>query len=432
MIKKILTARIVSYFLLPLLITLLVRIIFRAIDARIDGNGIIENNLMVNTIYFTDILACGIILYGLLCKVFQFTMPQFVFNVLFILALLYGIEYYNYKNDPFYQLPFDSDYYLAYRSIYAHTMPLQSDPKNPQITWGHQVRKNRFGFREKEFAIPKPDSVYRIMALGDSFTWGSGLAENQRYTNLLDSMLKQHISNIEVLNFGLTGLSTVKERDILLKYKDIVLPNLIIVGFCINDPQPKGQDYVYEKEQFINKYGTLINQVKNHLIFVRLQYLAIMFERYLFLILEKKGIVPDWTVGLNRTYHPESEEWKNFVIALHDIKRIADSLRCPPPVFAAFNSAGSLPDNAVIAHNPTAALQLKWLQQARTTADSLGFIILDFSAAFQRAIENGRLHHHNLKVSPLDEHPSAEMNKIYAEELFKIILPIVSKPYIKQ
>lgn len=34
---------------------------------------------------------------------------------------------------------------------------------NTRYTWGNEIIKNSFGFREKEFNIPKPNNTYRIM-----------------------------------------------------------------------------------------------------------------------------------------------------------------------------------------------------------------------------------------------------------------------------
>ncbi len=56
-------------------------------------------------------------------------------------------------------------------------------------TWGHRIDNNSFGFREKEFDIPKSEGLFRIMILGDSLTWGAGLAYDQRYSAILDTLL---------------------------------------------------------------------------------------------------------------------------------------------------------------------------------------------------------------------------------------------------
>lgn len=68
-----------------------------------------------------------------------------------------------------------------------------------------------------------------------------GLAPEDRYTDLVQIRLNKEFpgKTFEVLNFALTGGPTAAERDILHDYKDLVNPDLVVVGFFYNDPQPK-------------------------------------------------------------------------------------------------------------------------------------------------------------------------------------------------
>ena len=38
-------------------------------------------------------------------------------------------------------------------------------------------------------------------------------------------------------------------------------PDLIIVGFCLNDPQPKDQNYSVEREKFDKGLGQSLNMI---------------------------------------------------------------------------------------------------------------------------------------------------------------------------
>src|SRR5436190_20010067 len=46
------------------------------------------------------------------------------------------------------------------------------------------VRSNSLGLRDREMP-PKTPGKYRIAVIGDSITWGQGIEENERFTNLL-------------------------------------------------------------------------------------------------------------------------------------------------------------------------------------------------------------------------------------------------------
>jgi GDSL-like Lipase/Acylhydrolase family len=59
---------------------------------------------------------------------------------------------------------------------------------------------NNFGYRD--VTIPPKSSRYRIVVIGDSITWGVGLSEPERYTNVMQQRLGDAY---EVFNFGIPG-----------------------------------------------------------------------------------------------------------------------------------------------------------------------------------------------------------------------------------
>ena len=77
------------------------------------------------------------------------------------------------------------------------------------------IRTNSHGMRDQE-PIPMEDSsVFRIVVLGDSFTFGFGVENDETYPNVLEDLLNQsHASEgqrLHVLNFGVGGDSTRDE-----------------------------------------------------------------------------------------------------------------------------------------------------------------------------------------------------------------------------
>src|SRR5262245_61550618 len=68
---------------------------------------------------------------------------------------------------------------------------------SPVDNRGEQVFSNHLGLRDSEWGEKnKP----RVLFLGDSFTWGWGVSNGERYTDNLQSRLP----NIQVLNAGIT------------------------------------------------------------------------------------------------------------------------------------------------------------------------------------------------------------------------------------
>jgi hypothetical protein len=93
-------------------------------------------------------------------------------------------------------------------------------------------RLNSLGFREHEFDSGKAPGVYRIAVVGDSFTYGNGLATERRFSNVIQRELPD---TVQVLNFGVPGDNT-PEHAALLEHLILSLePNFVLVQWFVND-----------------------------------------------------------------------------------------------------------------------------------------------------------------------------------------------------
>jgi hypothetical protein len=90
------------------------------------------------------------------------------------------------------------------------------------------ARKNRLGYRERDFGSK---TGYRIVVTGDSFTWGAGIRETDRFSNLIDNALGE---DYEVLNFGYPGRD-LPEHVKALEHILGVSPDFILGQLFIND-----------------------------------------------------------------------------------------------------------------------------------------------------------------------------------------------------
>jgi len=274
----------------------------------------------------------------------------------------------------------------------------------PKVTWGHEVHTNALGFRDQEFESPKPPETYRVMVLGDSFTWGQGLAVKDRYSNLLQELLQQKMpeKRVEVLNFGICGNPTTIERDICSQHIATIDPDRIVIGFCINDPKP-GPNTVTTKEDY--DWALRKIDVVSHLGFPRI---ALMIRQTAENAFQNAGYAPQWVQSLDRTYDEQSSEWRDFVKALQDIKALADSQDLPQPIFAPLlHGDGDFQrPNSVLSHF------LKWCDQAATAAEEEGFVVVPGIEAEFRSQGYQRR-----RVNPWDGHPNAACNKVYAEAI---------------
>ncbi len=97
------------------------------------------------------------------------------------------------------------------------------------------------GFRSPVPSSPKPEHTFRIVALGDSYTWGDFISNTDDiWTSVLQKNLQNNFSDkrIEVINLGIRGFTTVNELETLQKIGLNIDPDVIILQFTLNDPLP--------------------------------------------------------------------------------------------------------------------------------------------------------------------------------------------------
>jgi lysophospholipase L1-like esterase len=109
--------------------------------------------------------------------------------------------------------------------------------------WAHGalVRTNSAGMRDRERPRAKPAGTLRIAAVGDSFTFGFGVAAEDAYPSVLETLLREGAPpggpRYEVLNFGVGGYSTQDEA-LVVRHKVVEWePDLIVLGYVANDPE---------------------------------------------------------------------------------------------------------------------------------------------------------------------------------------------------
>ena len=102
---------------------------------------------------------------------------------------------------------------------------------------GDAVSINSEGFRGVEFSPSKPNDIFRIVMVGGSTTFGSGVFDDETIPFQLEQKLENRNSqfNVEIINAGIGGAWSKTESD-LIKNKIIDYnPNLIIVYDGAND-----------------------------------------------------------------------------------------------------------------------------------------------------------------------------------------------------
>jgi len=295
-------------------------------------------------------------------------------------------------------------------------------------SWGVPVYFNDLGinglsFRQKPFEIPKPKKVFRILVLGDSFSWGVGIREENRYSNLLEKLMNSRykFKKFEVINLSILGFSTVEEKELLIRVKDIVEPDLIIVGFCINDPKRGPQSSSPERDNFKRNIERRFGPILKFMSKIGLKEFSNLIGRTVWKFAELINIIPTWQEVVDRAYNPKSKEWNDFLKALRDIKDISDGMGLPPPIFAVLNH-GTSTANPTNYNKPDKELRLymKWWHQAERAAKKRGFLTCNMEEEIKRELPNTPL-----GVNKWDNHPSEKLHEIYARKIFPLVCGII-------
>lgn len=106
--------------------------------------------------------------------------------------------------------------------------------------WTASVRRNGFGLRDQDYPEAKPANCTRVLMLGDSFTYGSGVADNSAiFPELLEKRLNAEFAErgttVEVLNGGLRGSLTNQWVELLERVKGPFHPDVILIVFFLRD-----------------------------------------------------------------------------------------------------------------------------------------------------------------------------------------------------
>jgi len=237
-------------------------------------------------------------------------------------------------------------------------------------------KTNAEGFRDRNHTINT--NTYKIAVLGDSFTMGTGVSEEETYVSQTEKQLNQldEKSQYEVFNFGVSGYALTSYKTILernaLKYN----PDLVVVGFCgPNDHYRIGTDFSLD--------NFTIKPKKN-----------MFWDSYL-----KKLLIIKFNAKIIEPVPYEAEHAKYVDKQFQDFQAI----------FTKNNSKGLI-FYMDLTYNPM------HIAEIRSLAEKNNLLFLDVSKFFQDK---------NLFkyiVNELDPHPNGKANKIFADTLSSFIL----------
>ena len=108
------------------------------------------------------------------------------------------------------------------------------------------INSQRFRGTSHNYALRPAPGTVRIMAMGDSFTWGLGVNDSETYPAQLEAILnnrtvKVHGPTVEAINSGQIGTATGDQALFYDRWSSQFHPQLVILQVFTNDVQ---EDYV--------------------------------------------------------------------------------------------------------------------------------------------------------------------------------------------
>jgi hypothetical protein len=173
--------------------------------------------------------------------------------------------------------------------MWKYAVQLKREVPNPNLRFIHKANSHAFlmgqdvainsqGLRDYEYPLQKPPDVYRILLLGDSTTFGWGVALSDTTAKILERELNaKHIpgySRFEVLNSGVGNYDSVQEVTYYKTRGRDFHPDLVVLGYFINDPEPV--------------------PAEKHIPLIGKSYLVAYLTNRLDGVLRRIGTRPDW------------------------------------------------------------------------------------------------------------------------------------------
>ncbi|MGH9379206.1 MAG: SGNH/GDSL hydrolase family protein [Thermoanaerobaculia bacterium] len=132
--------------------------------------------------------------------------------------------------------------------ITLRLLPQRPPPGSGALDIPHTSQYHDPDFRQRRYDLRRrradPGAPYRILVVGDSFTWGSRVREEDAYPDRMQARLAKRYGpdRFEVINFSRPGWNTARELNAVRRWKRSLRPDALVLGYCLNDADPVSQE----------------------------------------------------------------------------------------------------------------------------------------------------------------------------------------------
>lgn len=317
---------------------------------------------------------------GLIISVISLLLSIGVLELAIRLVDPLGISYYELAGD------YIRDKLADERLVFRHKPSWETRYGDVRVTY------NERGLRDRPI-LPKDGEEYRILALGDSVTFGWGVSQDKTFAARLESLLEERLHRpVRVVNSGVGGYNTVQEMTYFKEEGLTLQPDLVMLTYVQNDIEVnKGPFDPWAQSSLWGKsFPDMVITMVGKLWFYRLMHHT---YNYAMPILQPTAAATSSREGMG---------WRQSMAALEELTMICEERRIPLIVFfhRLDSSENQLLFEDVVQHAQTASVR-------------------DMGRWY------GGLKVSSLVNSKVDGHPNAEGHRVMAEHMADDILNFV-------
>lgn len=137
--------------------------------------------------------------------------------------------------------PLNNPIYATYDPVLGWTHVPNASARHRSDEFDVAVEINALGLRDRPRTAEPAPGVFRVLAVGDSFTFGFGVTGDEAFPALLDARRP----DVEWLNGGVCGYGT-DQALLFLEARGLAWrPRLVVLTLCSNDVEENLRDEMY-------------------------------------------------------------------------------------------------------------------------------------------------------------------------------------------
>lgn len=105
---------------------------------------------------------------------------------------------------------------------------------------------NALGLRGAAVGAAKRPGAHRVLALGDSFTYGHGVQDDEAYPAVVETILRGRAHDVQVLNAGVPGYNTDQSYTYALRDGLALAPDVVVLGIHCSDISDNYESSLYD------------------------------------------------------------------------------------------------------------------------------------------------------------------------------------------